>query len=89
MNNLLRILFASCLLCGCKTKPESQYVSGPDFYMSAPSEDETEPPGDLTQTEAEEIGARGYPYYVAFFDSKGKPEKILKVSNQETEILQE
>lgn len=89
MNNLIRALVICCLICGCKSKPENSYVSGPYFYMSAPPEDGFEPPGDLTETEAREIAARGYAYYVAYFDSKGKPDKIIKVSNHETEVLKE
>lgn len=89
MNKLLGALLVSCVLGGCATKKDNPIPRGPYFYMSAPSDDGYQPPGDLSESEAEEIAARGYTYYVAFFDPKGKPEKILKVSNRETEVLQE
>lgn len=85
-----RILAFSLLLCGCVTKSGTPASPGPYYYMSAPSDDEEyEPPGDLSREEAEEIAARGFPYYVAYFDSKGKPDKILKISAGETQVLQE
>jgi hypothetical protein len=89
----MKILFfsvmTSCLLAGCASKSSTDHSFGPYYYMSAPPKEGYEPPGDLTRKEAEEIAARGYPYYVTYFDSKGKPDKILKVSGGETEVLQE
>lgn len=88
MNKILCI-FLVCLCCGCASKSGPQQPTGPYYYMSAPSKEGYQPPGDLSEKEARAAGVRGFPYYVAYFDSKGKPEKILKVSAAGTEVLEE
>lgn len=89
MNRFLGALLISCLLVGCASKKDQPPPHGPYFYMTSPSAKDYHPPGDLTESEAQEIASHGFTYYVAYFDSKGKPEKILKVSYRETEVLKE
>jgi len=90
MKFFLHSLVVACLLSGCATKSGTPHPIGPFYYMSAPSKaGDYRPPGDLSEKEAQEAASRGFPVYVAYFDSKGKPDKILKVSGGETEVLKE
>lgn len=89
MKIFLHSLVILCLATGCASNSVPQLSTGPFYYMSAPTKQGYQPPGDLTEAEAKEVASRGFPIYIAYFDSKGKPEKILKLSGGETEVLSE
>lgn len=45
------------------------------------------PTGEITKSEASEISAEGYAYYITYFGTDGKPDRMFKVYQGSTNLI--
>ena len=68
---------------------DAHQQGGPFYFKSGVTYQGHRPTGEKTKTEADKLAATGYAYYIAHFDSVGKPIRIQKVYQGTTSLYWE
>jgi hypothetical protein len=89
MRKIFTPILVAVFLWGCSTPDYSHEAGGPYYFNSGITYRGYRPTGELTKSEADELAKQGHAFYIAYFNSDGKPTRILKVYEGKTVLDQE
>ena len=92
MRQFLSVSLLAIVMWGCSTTSAAKFSHKPGepyYFRSAITYQGYRPSGELTKAQADELAEQGYAFYIAYFNSLGKPNRILKIYNGKTVLDQE